>query len=139
MSGERKVLVRDFSVSVHRQLNAEGVTVVGWSGWFARSAYASSLPVTNGQVMSMAQEFPESKWQDDEDPFVKYVVDDTWVTLEAKNEHALRLACNYLLTKLVAPKDAAVKMRRTWRFNVYEEQEKDCDVPMNIFDDNDDW
>lgn len=137
MSGERKVLVRDFSVSVHRQLDTEGVTVVGWSGWFARSSYTSSLPVTNGQVMSMAQEFPESKWQVDEDPFVKYTVDDTWVTLEAKNEHALRLACNYLLTKLVAPKDAAVKMRRTWRFNVYEEQEKD--VPMNIFDDNDDW
>lgn len=136
---DRKVLVRDFSIAVRRKTNEDGL-VLGWSGWFARSTYGRQLPVTNGQVLSVAAEFPEAKWQDGESTDVSFTVDDTWVTVDAQNEHALRLGCNYLLKRLVDPRNVDVRMRRTWRFNVYEEEEKEVtNGAYGLFDDNDDW
>lgn len=145
MSQEKTKLVNDFTFRVMRHVDPESTEVKKWTAWCHRAKYDVKLPVVDGSVLDLAVVNTSAKWETDEVSVVTFLVDETYLTVEAKNEHALRLAINYLLeeyTKAKFNKDALVKMRREWHFNVYEETKSetsnDVDFPVcGLFDDDD--
>ena len=137
MPEEKKVVLHNFEVSVRRVV--EGDVVVGWRGWFSLSQYNKRLPVSNGETLSVADEFPESKWEEGQSPLVTFTVDEKWLTVDAQNEHALRLGFNYLLKHLMGD-DVTFNMRRKWFFNGYQTTATETDEVVggvNLFDDED--
>jgi len=140
---KKTALVSNFEVKVRCNRSDDGATVLGWSGWFYKNKYMSQLPVKNGEIMDMKVKMPDSHWEADEDTNVTFVVDNDFVTIETKHEHTLRVAFNYLLSAMVEPKKADVKLRRTWHFNIYEDvSDKESEISgphIGIFDDDDDF
>jgi hypothetical protein len=135
-------IISNFEVKVRCNRSDDGSTVLGWSGWFFKNKYLSQLPIKNGEIMDMKIKMPDSHWEADQDTNVTFVVDNDFVTIESKHEHTLRIAFNYLLSAMIEPKKADVKLRRTWHFNIYEDvpdTESVMSGPIGIFDDNDDF
>lgn len=113
-------LISNFIVHPRCIRSKDETVVLGWTGWFLKSAYTAELPVNNGDVKDIRLEFPDSPWANNEDTNAKFTIDDNYVTIDTKCEHTLRMAINYLLRVMAGIKNNAnVTMRRKWEFNAY--------------------